>query len=131
MSDFLLQHGISLAISLGILGLLVAVYLIFFIRGCPTGTDKMREVANAIQEGAKAYLRRQVITVSCIAALLFIVILWLRSMPDNPTAANPTPAWQFSKGWPVAIGFVLGATCSLVAGYIGMRVAVISNVRVA
>jgi len=169
MSKFLLDHGIGLAIAMGVLGLAVALYLILFIRKCPTGTDKMREVANAIREGAKAYLRRQVVTISCIAAVLFVVILLLRSLPMGtgmftcndrgcakispkselvsmevkgkrkpacPQCAKATVTeikgpWQFAKGFPVAIGFLIGAACSLVAGYIGMRVAVISNVRVA
>ena len=112
MSLFLLQHGIGLAIGLAIVGLAVAFALIVFIRSCPAGTEKMRQVADAIRDGAKAYLRRQVMTVSAIALILFFLIFWLRDLS-------------------VATGFVLGAACSLIAGYIGMRVAVISNVRVA
>src|ERR1041385_124234 len=99
MSNFLLQNGITLAIALGIVGLVVAFGLIAFVRGCATGNDKMREVAEAIREGAKAYLRRQVVTISAIALVLFFVIWWLRDIN-------------------VAMGFVLGAVCSLMAGYI-------------
>src|ERR1043166_3006372 len=112
MSQFLLEHGVALAIALGVVGIGAAIALIAFIMKCPAGTEKMQEVANAIREGAKAYLRRQVITISSIALVLFFVIWRLRDCN-------------------VAIGFVIGAVCSLIAGYIGMRVAVISNVRVA
>src|SRR5205807_4907637 len=60
--------------------------------------------------GAKAYLNRQVMTISVIAVIIFI-LLWI--FKDHPTA----------------IGFVVGAFCSLSAGFIGMRIAVITNVR--
>lgn len=72
----------------------------------------MAEIAAAIQEGAKAYLHRQLVTVLVIAAAIFAAILWLRD-------------------WETALGFVLGAVCSLAAGYIGMMVAVRANVRTA
>ena len=72
--------------------------------------ERMRQISAAVQEGAKAYLNRQVITISVIAVILF-VLLWI--FKDHTTA----------------IGFVIGATCSLSAGFIGMRIAVIANVR--
>ncbi len=72
----------------------------------------MAEIANAVQEGAKAYLHRQVISVLIIAAVIFVAIFKLRD------------SWT-------AIGFVIGAVCSLAAGYIGMMIAVRANVRTA
>ena len=72
----------------------------------------MREVASAIEEGAKAYLRRQVLTIGAIAIVIFILTFW-------------------TKGLPTSLGFVLGAVCSLAAGFIGMRIAVLANVRTA
>ena len=72
----------------------------------------MEEIAKAVLDGAKAYLHRQLITISVIAGLLLIAVFWLR-------------------GWETALGFVLGAVCSLAAGYIGMMVAVRANVRTA
>ena len=72
----------------------------------------MREVADAIQEGAKAYLRRQILTIGAIAIVILILLAMLRDLPT-------------------AMGFLLGAICSLSAGYIGMRVAVVANVRTA
>jgi hypothetical protein len=70
----------------------------------------MRQISGAVQEGAKAYLNRQVITISSIAVIIFILLFIFK---DRATA----------------IGFVIGASCSLSAGYIGMRIAVIANVR--
>ena len=62
------------------------------------------------QEGAKAYLNRQVITISAIAVVIFVLLFIFK---DQPTA----------------IGFLIGAVCSLAAGYIGMRIAVLANTR--
>ena len=72
----------------------------------------MQQIAGAIEEGAKAYLKRQIITIGAIAIVIFILLAALRDLPT-------------------AIGFLLGAICSLSAGYIGMRVAVVANVRTA
>src|SRR5260370_6274732 len=70
----------------------------------------MRQISGAVLEGAKAYLNRQVVTISVIAVIIFVLLFIFK---DHPTA----------------IGFVVGAFCSLSAGFIGMRVAVIANVR--
>jgi K(+)-stimulated pyrophosphate-energized sodium pump len=72
----------------------------------------MRQIAGAIQEGAQAYLNRQIATISVISAVIFILLTFLRDLPTS-------------------LGFLLGAVCSLAAGYIGMRVAVVANVRTA
>src|SRR5258707_6844050 len=70
----------------------------------------MRQISGAVQEGAKAYLNRQVVTISVIAVIIFILLFVFK---DHPTA----------------IGFMVGAFCSVSAGFIGMRIAVIANVR--
>ncbi len=110
-SDFLLNNGVNLALVLGAFGLVVAVWLITRIRAASPGNERMREVAAAVQEGAKAYLNRQVTAVGIIAALIFgLLYLWKKDMA-------------------VPGGFLIGAVCSLAAGYIGMRIAVLANVR--
>jgi K(+)-stimulated pyrophosphate-energized sodium pump len=96
----------------GILGLIVAVYLVLYILKLDAGTDKMKEIAAAIQEGAMAYLNRQYKTVAVIAVILAILIAW---------AINPE----------TALAFVLGAVMSAAAGYLGMNISVRSNVRCA
>jgi len=112
MESFLLLNGIYVAIALGLLAIAVATILALKVRASDTGTALMREVASAIEEGAKAYLSRQIKTISAIAIVLLILI-------------------GIFKGVPTAVGFLIGATCSLLAGFIGMRVAVIANVRTA
>jgi K(+)-stimulated pyrophosphate-energized sodium pump len=112
MDTFLLSNGITLALVLGGLAIVTAIVLAMKVRSAPTGTDLMREIAAAVEEGAKAYLSRQIKTISAIALILLLVIAYF-------------------KGIPTALGFLIGATCSLLAGFIGMRVAVISNIRTA
>ena len=110
-SDFLLQNGINLALALGGVGLVVALWLIFRIKNAPAGNERMAEVAGAIQEGAAAYLKRQLFAVGVIAVVITVLLA----------------AWKQSVSIPA--GFVVGAVCSLIAGFIGMRVAVLANVR--
>jgi K(+)-stimulated pyrophosphate-energized sodium pump len=95
-----------------VIGLAFAFLLILGIMRHSAGNEKMREISAAVQEGAKAYLNRQVKTISVITVVIFILLLVFK---DRSTA----------------IGFVIGAFCSLAAGFIGMRVAVLANVRTA
>ena len=110
--SFLQTNGIALSIALSILGLVVALILIRKVVSADAGNQKMHEIASAIQQGAKAYLNRQIMAVSVIAVIIFAAVWYLR---DGITAA----------------GFVVGAVCSLAAGYIGMMIAVRANVRTA
>ncbi|MCE0522280.1 MAG: sodium-translocating pyrophosphatase [Methylacidiphilales bacterium] len=112
MENFLIQNGIAVALALSLVAVVTAIILAVKVHAAPTGTDLMREIAAAVQEGAKAYLSRQIKTICAIAVVLLILI-------------------GIFKHVPCAIGFLIGATCSLLAGFIGMRVAVISNIRTA
>src|SRR4051812_34861016 len=89
-------YGYHIAIVCAVIGLGFALYLIKSILNSPAGNEKMKEIASAIQEGAKAYLHRQVISIVRIAAVLFLVI-------------------GFARDWLTALGFLLGAVCSLAA----------------
>ncbi len=115
MTHFVLHHGFGLSIAIALLGLATAAVLFLYIRSIPAGTEKMREVAGAIEEGAKAYLNRQIATISVIAAIIGAAIWFLYPISPHQVTA----------------GFFLGAVCSLGAGYTGMRVAVMANVRTA
>jgi len=77
-----------------------------------SGNKKMQEVAKAIQVGARAYLNRQYKTISMVGIVVFIIII-------------------FSFSLPVGIGYLIGATLSGIAGYVGMLVSVQANIRTA
>src|ERR1044072_8243564 len=106
----LLQSGVSLSMLCAVIGLLAAFVLIVMVKRLPAGNERMRQISSAIQEGAKAYLNRQLMTISAVAVVIFI-LLWI--FKDHPTA----------------IGFVIGAFCSLSAGFIGMWITGIWKVR--
>ncbi len=102
-----------LAVAASIVAILYGIISITWINNQHSGSDKMKEISDAVAEGAKAYLNRQYTTIGMVGAVLFLVI-------------------GFSGiGWPVAIGFLIGAVLSGAAGFIGMNVSVKSNSRTA
>ena len=87
-----------------------------------SGSAKMNEIAGAIQEGASAYLNRQYRTVAVVAVIIAVILFVALSQSME--------GGYFDSGM-IAIGFLAGAVCSAVAGYIGMFVSTRANVRVA
>src|SRR5881396_1415511 len=106
------------AVVAAFVGIAYGAYLIQWILKLQEGSDKMKSISKAIQEGAKAYLNRQYTTVAYVAAALFIV-LWGAGI------------WSDKFGLLTAVGFLIGAVASATAGYVGMVVAVRANVRTA
>jgi K(+)-stimulated pyrophosphate-energized sodium pump len=109
---FLANNGIPVSIALSLAGLGCALLLIRQIMASSAGNEKMGKIAAAVQEGAQAYLGRQIRAVAYIAVPMTAVV------------------W-YAKGSSASVGFVVGAVCSLIAGYIGMMIAVRANVRTA
>ena len=109
-----MNPGNTLWLSLGaaLLAVLYGLVSIRWVLGRPQGNERMQEIAAAIQEGAKAYMNRQYLTIGIVGAVLFVV-LWLLLT------------------WQTAVGFAIGAGLSALAGYIGMFVSVRANVRTA
>ncbi|MBR9981239.1 MAG: sodium-translocating pyrophosphatase [Desulfatitalea sp.] len=110
--DFI-ANNISLVCTIvGLVGVVFAIILAAIVKSAPAGDAKMQEIANAIKEGAIAYLNRQMKSMGITGAILFVII-------------------AIAMNFTTAIGFLIGALASFMAGYIGMRVSVIANVRTA
>ncbi|WP_327117239.1 sodium-translocating pyrophosphatase [Streptomyces sp. NBC_01341] len=98
--------------------LVVAQLLVRQVLAAGEGTERMKEIAAAVQEGANAYLARQLRTVGVFAVVVFFLLMLL-------------PADNWSQRVGRSLFFLVGALFSAATGYIGMRLAVRSNVRVA
>ncbi len=107
-----MNEGLMFALVAAVLALLYGIMSIKWIVGLPTGNERMREIAAAVQEGAQAYLKRQYTTIGVVGVVLFVLLAAFLSMSS-------------------AIGFALGAILSGLAGFIGMNVSVRANVRTA
>ncbi|MDD5043661.1 MAG: sodium-translocating pyrophosphatase [Patescibacteria group bacterium] len=107
-----MSSSLIFALVAAILAIVYGLVLASWVIKRPAGDEKMRAIASAIQDGAKAYLARQYKTISVIAVVLFLLL-------------------GFFVGWVVACGFLIGAILSGLAGIIGMNVSVRANVRTA
>ncbi|MBU2417190.1 MAG: sodium/proton-translocating pyrophosphatase, partial [Alphaproteobacteria bacterium] len=107
-----MSNYLWLVIAAGALGVLYGLVQTASLMKASTGNDKMREIAAAIQEGASAYLRRQYTTIAMVGVVILIA------------------AYLLIGPW-AAIGFVIGAVLSGLAGFAGMLISVRANVRTA
>jgi len=107
-----MEPSIIFALITAILAIIYGLILIKLVLRFPKGDDKMQEIAQAIQTGAEAYLNRQYKTIAVVALVLFVLIGLVLS-------------------WLTALGFLVGAVFSALAGYIGMNISVRANVRTA
>jgi K(+)-stimulated pyrophosphate-energized sodium pump len=108
-----MSNGLIFALVCALAGVAYAGWSTKWILARPTGNERMREIAAAIQQGASAYLNRQYTTIGIVGIILFVVI---------GVALN---------SWSTAVGFLIGAVLSGFAGYAGMNVSVRANVRTA
>ena len=97
-------------IACGVFSIIYAIITIKWVMAFDAGNHKMQEIAAAIREGAAAYLNRQYISVAIVGGVIAL-------------------AAYAALGWQVAVGFLIGAVLSGLAGYIGMNVSVRANVR--
>ncbi len=108
------DHAVLFALICAALAVAYGIGLAVWVLGRPAGSERMQEIARAIQEGAAAYLKRQYRTIAIVAIVPFLLL-----------------GFYDKLGWGTALGFLVGATLSAAAGFIGMFVAVRSNVRTA
>ncbi|WP_165423288.1 sodium-translocating pyrophosphatase [Ktedonosporobacter rubrisoli] len=113
-------------ICVGLLAVLFAAYLAGYVLRKDTGTPAMQKVSNAIFSGAMAFLNRQYRTIAVLAVFAAIIVAAVLALLGQGSAAD-----KFNLAWHTAIAFLIGALCSGVSGYIGMYVAVKSNIRTA
>jgi K(+)-stimulated pyrophosphate-energized sodium pump len=109
---------ITFALVAAVTGIAYGLYLAMWVFKLDAGNPKMQEIAKAIQEGASAYLNRQYRTVGIVAAVLFALLWGAGAISDK-------------FGLLTAVGFLIGAGASSLAGYVGMVIAVRANVRTA
>jgi K(+)-stimulated pyrophosphate-energized sodium pump len=112
LSDFLLDHGVVVALVCAGLAVLYGALTTRFLLALSPGNERMVQISRAVQEGASAYLRRQYTTIGLVGVVLFVILIPLQSIS-------------------VAVGFAIGGLLSASAGFIGMNVSVRANSRVA
>jgi len=106
-------QALWIALTASVTAIISGIIFALEILKQPDGNEKMREIAGAIQEGAKAYLNRQYLTIGIVGIVIFLLL-------------------GFSGiGWLSAIGFLIGSVLSGLAGYLGMNISVKANVRTA
>jgi K(+)-stimulated pyrophosphate-energized sodium pump len=112
--DFFKDHAVLFALVCSGVAIVYGLYLVYWLLSRPAGSERMQEIARAVQEGAAAYLRKQYTTIAFVAIVPFLLLGFYNEL-----------------GWGTAVGFLIGASLSAAAGFIGMNVAVRSNVRTA
>jgi K(+)-stimulated pyrophosphate-energized sodium pump len=122
---------LAVPIVASVVAIAFAGYLARWVLAKDTGTAKMREVSDAIFDGAQAFLRRQYRTIAILAVVAAVVIAILLAFLAGLSGGKVAGLSAGEFALRSAVAFLFGALCSGVAGYIGMNVAVRSNIRVA
>ena len=122
--------ALPLVLIFSVGSLFVAWSLARWVLAKDTGTAAMQQISNAIKEGAEAFLRRQNRTIVLLASLLAVVIFLLYGFVRSHHDFDPVPTALSLAFW-TTLSFLLGAGCSVFAGYVGMWISIRSNIRTA
>src|ERR671931_437989 len=109
--DWFHDHPVLFALVCAGIAVGFGIWLTSWVLRLPAGSARMQEIARAVQEGAAAYLRRQYLTIAAVAVVPFLLL-----------------GFYDKLGWGTAVRFLIGAALSGAAGFIGMEVAVRSDV---
>jgi K(+)-stimulated pyrophosphate-energized sodium pump len=112
LTKFLTDYGVVVALACAAAGVVYGAVITRRLLGLSPGNERMREISGAVQEGARAYLRRQYTIIAGVAIVLVVLIAILRNVDT-------------------AVGFIIGGAFSGAAGFIGMNLSVRANSRVA
>ena len=107
-----------------VISILVGLYFFRYINQQDSGSDRMKEISNAIREGADAFIKREYTTLAIFVVVVSVLIV----------AFLPRPIWSSSeplKNIEMTVAYIFGSTCSALAGYLGLNVATRANAKVA
>jgi K(+)-stimulated pyrophosphate-energized sodium pump len=119
------DRALWLVLGISLVALVFAYYLVREVLAAPEGTERMKEIARAIQEGSRAYLNRQFRTVGVFIVLLTVGLFFILPVPSG--TAHGAMFVRIGR----SLAFILGAGFSAITGFAGMWLAVRGNVRVA
>jgi K(+)-stimulated pyrophosphate-energized sodium pump len=112
LTSFLTHHGVLVALVCAAAAIVYGALTSRALLALSPGSERMRSISAAVQEGAGAYLNRQYTIIACVGVIVFVLLIPLQNIR-------------------VAIGFAIGGLFSAAAGYIGMNMSVRANARVA
>ena len=112
------MNPLTVSFGISVIALIFAGWLVSWIMKKDEGTAAMKKVAQAIQEGARAFLNRQYRTIGLISLLVAAGLVITYSMIG-----------ESALGWQTALAFIFGAASSALSGIVGMSIAVRTNVR--
>jgi len=114
-----MNTAVLIAVVAGLIGLLFSLYQRSYVLAQDEGSDRMKQIAAAIERGAQAFLSREYRAVAILVVIVTVALVFLSLVPGSGMSAL------------TAVAFVLGALASGLSGYIGMYIAVRANVRTA
>lgn len=115
----------------GVLAVLFVLWLARNVLKHDSGTPKMKEIGDMIFQGAWAFLKRQYSTIAIFSIVIAIVIGVLVGVLGGSGGEAESSPTGFALAWRTSVAFLVGAACSAIAGFVGMYIAVKSNVRCA